>query len=725
MKNINIKRLFPHLLILSVFSHFFSVYSQELRWTQSYQAGYKDQNGLFAGGSEIMHIVSHKGKLFASNGYWCDARWVIPPEGQKQSAQVIRLDSPESQWLVDLDLGKSNGLGLEYMKGNILKSVSFTKDENGKLLDKPVNLLIMAAGAGFERGGAISAWVRNDDSGIWNHSLVRHGVNSGGVRWVPRDMQIYTDKVTGKEQLFLLMGNPGINAGVYDPKLPGKIRWDRNLEFPFLKEGFLQIRPMGIVLANDNLYFSAGTSIYKRIDGERPDYVEVLDLEKENFNEDVDADNGGIRGLTTIENPDGKGDSILLLLAAENNSKSQVIRLDPKKKGGFSVHVETVMKDLFKEKMGVEIGNTLGAHNMMQPFTHPKRGETVHLVGFLGNLRGKNHLKWKGSNLYGGAPYAIRTEDGKYKLNEVNNGFKQGKTVLTSPRTFCLSPFGDNEVYIGGHDSYLRVSDNKAWIFRAPLGVVLGQQSALDSEPSPTPLKPVDRLTEVPVFELRIYTANKDRLKHMIKRFKTYTDKIFKRHNMEPVGYWLPVGGGADRRKFIYILKHSSRYAAYQNWMNFSNDREWKNIVLKTPEFQRLLAEKPEHVFMTENDYSEKVKDSIGEQGGIFELRTYDCNPAKLRLLNERFKNHTTRIFKKHGMKNIAYWTPFDRPESSNQLIYLIHHESREQADKNWKSFIADPEWKGIARESQIDGKFLSKKPERIYLKGLDFSPLK
>jgi len=33
----------------------------------------------------MMHLASHKGMLFASNGYWVDARWVIPPEGQRQS----------------------------------------------------------------------------------------------------------------------------------------------------------------------------------------------------------------------------------------------------------------------------------------------------------------------------------------------------------------------------------------------------------------------------------------------------------------------------------------------------------------------------------------------------------------------------------------------------------------------------------------------------------------
>ena len=124
--------------------------ADKVQWVQSYDAGYLDDKGAYAGGSEIMHLVSHKGKLYAANGYWLDARWVIPPDAEKQSAQVLRLDAANERWQIDLDMGKSNGLGLQYMKGNILKSVTFTRDAAGKRLTKSQNLLVMAAGANFE-----------------------------------------------------------------------------------------------------------------------------------------------------------------------------------------------------------------------------------------------------------------------------------------------------------------------------------------------------------------------------------------------------------------------------------------------------------------------------------------------------------------------------------------------------------------------------------------------
>lgn len=692
----------------------------EERWVQSYDAGYTDANGAWAGGSEMMHLASHKGKLYASNGYWVDSHWVIPPEGQRQSAQVLRLDSSDAQWQVDLKMGKSNDdLGLEYMKGNILKSVTFTRDAKGQPLAKPESLLVMAAGANFERGGAVSAWVRDDSTDRWTHTLVRHGSSAGGVRWVPRDMEIYRDKVTGVERIFMSLGNPGIISGVYDPAAPGRIRWDRNLEYPFLTDGSFRTRPLGITKANGSLFFSEGDSIYQRIDGERPTYHEIFEL----F-EDTDTDVGGIRGLTRVDNPNGKGDSLLFIWAPGERSASAVKRLDPDGKGGYTLHDEVRIIDLMEDYLDVEVTYTLGAHNMVYPFTDPATGETVHIIGFQGNIRGsKNHLRWKGSALYAGALYAVRKADQSYQVLEVNNRYKPGKQLLISPRTFCESPFGDKEIYIAGHDSSFKNSDNMAWIFRAPETVVLGSTKALDALPPKPKPKPPKRLLDGPIYELRIYAANEDRLHHLEKRFREHTDRIFKKRGLKSIGYWVPTEGPAKkRRRLIYILKHPSRYTAYQNWIHFNNDGEWDRV-LDEPQFQGLLSEKPTSIFMNETEYSSQVRNAIDQKGGVFELRTYVTNPGKLDALNERFKNHTARLFTKHGMKNFGYWIPFDTPDSANTLIYLIHHADRKQADANWKTFASDPSWQKARKESERDGKILAQAPERIFLRALDFSP--
>jgi len=97
-------------------------------------------------------------------------------------------------------------------------------------------------------------------------------------------------------------------------------------------------------------------------------------------------------------------------------------------------------------------------------------------------------------------------------------------------------------------------------------------------------------------------------------------------------------------------------------------------------------------------------------QGGakVFELRTYTAPDGKLPNLQARFRDHTIRIFNKHGMKSVGYWVPQDAPAKDNTLIYIISHDSREAAKKNWADFQADPEWKKVSAESQVDGRIVS-----------------
>ncbi|WP_339911315.1 NIPSNAP family protein [Symmachiella dynata] len=108
----------------------------------------------------------------------------------------------------------------------------------------------------------------------------------------------------------------------------------------------------------------------------------------------------------------------------------------------------------------------------------------------------------------------------------------------------------------------------------------------------------------------------------------------------------------------------------------------------------------------------------------IFELRTYTTNPGKLPALHARFRDHTMKLFEKHGMKNVAYWTPSDEKLADNTLIYIVSHASPEAAKASWKGFISDPQWKEAYAESIADGK-LVKKVESVYMTPTDFSPMK
>lgn len=108
----------------------------------------------------------------------------------------------------------------------------------------------------------------------------------------------------------------------------------------------------------------------------------------------------------------------------------------------------------------------------------------------------------------------------------------------------------------------------------------------------------------------------------------------------------------------------------------------------------------------------------------VFELRTYYAHPGKLNDLHARFRNHTVRLFEKHGMTNIGYWVPQEGPQAANTLIYIVAHESREAAKKSWDAFRNDPVWIKARDESERNGK-LVEKVESVYLDAVDYSPMK
>ena len=107
---------------------------------------------------------------------------------------------------------------------------------------------------------------------------------------------------------------------------------------------------------------------------------------------------------------------------------------------------------------------------------------------------------------------------------------------------------------------------------------------------------------------------------------------------------------------------------------------------------------------------------------GVFELRVYHAATGKLPDLLTRFREHTVKIFDRHGMKSVAYWTPADEPDKSNTLIYILYHPSREAAAANWKSFQDDPEWKSVKDKSEANGKLVDK-VDSTYMSLTDFSP--
>jgi hypothetical protein len=108
----------------------------------------------------------------------------------------------------------------------------------------------------------------------------------------------------------------------------------------------------------------------------------------------------------------------------------------------------------------------------------------------------------------------------------------------------------------------------------------------------------------------------------------------------------------------------------------------------------------------------------------LFELRTYHTHPGELDALNARFRNHTNKLFEKHGMTLVGYWTPAEGKEAQSTLVYILAYPDQQSKEKSWKAFRDDPEWKKVREESEKDGPIVEK-VESVIMKPTDYSPMK
>lgn len=233
-----------------------------------------------------------------------------------------------------------------------------------------------------------------------------------------------------------------------------------------------------------------------------------------------------------------------------------------------------------------------------------------------------------------------------------------------------------------------------------------------------------------PVYELRIYVTNEGKLPDLLARFRDHTCKLFEKHGMKNIGYWVPVDKeNGSENTLIYILEHKSRDAAKESFSAFGKDPEWKAAREASEKNGKILAKAPESIFMTLTDFSPPVKVGAGSGPRVFELRTYTTPDGKLDALYSRFRNHTMKLFEKHGMTNLPYFKVMDEDKGAkNKLIYLLAHDSKEAGLKSFGAFRQDPDWIKAKGESEKDGSLTIPQPDgvkSVYMQATDFSPMK
>jgi len=234
------------------------------------------------------------------------------------------------------------------------------------------------------------------------------------------------------------------------------------------------------------------------------------------------------------------------------------------------------------------------------------------------------------------------------------------------------------------------------------------------------------RAADARCYELRTYYAAPGKLDALNARFRNHTMQIFEKHGMKNIGYWMPIDNPDN--KLIYVLEHPSREMADKAWKEFGADAEWQKVA-KESEANGRLVTKVERRFMTATDYSPEIKPAKSGEARVFELRTYTATPDHLENLNARFREHTCKLFEKHGMANVAYWNLMpNEKDADNTLVYILAHKSKEASDTSWKGFREDPAWVAAKKASEEKAGGSLTVPDgvkSVFMTPTDYSPTK
>ena len=227
------------------------------------------------------------------------------------------------------------------------------------------------------------------------------------------------------------------------------------------------------------------------------------------------------------------------------------------------------------------------------------------------------------------------------------------------------------------------------------------------------------------VYEMRIYTAAEGKLDALNARFRDHTLKLFEKHGITNVGYWVPIDN--KENKLYYLLSYPSRAARDESWKAFQADPDWKKAHKESEKDGKLVG-KIERKFLAATDYSPAIKSSSnGER--VFELRTYTASPGNLDNLNARFRDHTLKLFEKHGMTNVGYFVPAKGEKGADEtLIYILGHKSVDAAKASFDEFRKDPDWVAArkASEEKAGGSLTAKDGVKsVFMKATDYSPMK
>jgi hypothetical protein len=189
---------------------------------------------------------------------------------------------------------------------------------------------------------------------------------------------------------------------------------------------------------------------------------------------------------------------------------------------------------------------------------------------------------------------------------------------------------------------------------------------------------------------------------------------LFKKHGLGVLGFWTEEVGASGQVTYMWV--YADLEDRQQKVAAFGADSAWKQQVKEETEKEGAIVARVHNTMLQQTPYSPEPQLRTNVQ----EWRIYEAMPGRLPDLHSRFANHTLRLFKKHGIENIGYWTEVFG--TSNRLVYMLGYPSLGEREKSWAAFLMDPDWQTARTESEKNGVLVAKAHNRI-LRPTAYSP--
>jgi hypothetical protein len=429
----------------------------DFSWTKSLPVTFRDPAIVRFGGTETRALVFMNGSLYAGIGDWGDPEFENP---KTPGAQVLRLDSPTSDWVEDQDFNQPlpwppGTTNKNYQAVSVLGTAHFDHNSNNNRIT-PVDVLMVGF---WSLGGGLTIFEKTvltgsaGGRGTWTKiNLVSPPQSNGQVRSFAR----YTDSVTHVEMAFAGSDPYGIFSGAFDSGT-NVVRWGATGEKGSVKLTANGHRVMSFAACGEKLYASIYDTIVVRTDGENPSWQTFYRYS----GPALPSGSSGFRGLTCVPNLDGAGS--MLITSLEGPGDIYDIPLN-----GSPTTIELHTSNYLATQLGTPVNYVMAAYNNM--VVYPESGSTncrALLIG-LSAYTGQYANTYEG--YYPTPSFLVRHCNGFYGFRKIIDPSIRPAPSLLATRAFAVSQFsGDpaGTLYVGGYMAFMTTpAHDTDWIYR-------------------------------------------------------------------------------------------------------------------------------------------------------------------------------------------------------------------------------------------------------------------